>query len=190
MHAVHHWLMLSPQSYWMPGQSVPLESAGHLSSQVDLLCLMSRGTVPSLSQVSPCLVFDVFPHFLASRSALCHFLVFFFFFSFSAYLPLFSCTFILFPFILCFPFLSQPSKCFHSNFISSHIIFFCFSSLSSHHNYFCHHSGIGALFHPSYWSSHCCALQSSSPFCGHWADLFTQGTLPEPGPDAFILLGF
>lgn len=87
----------------MPGQSVPLESAGHLSSQVDLLCLMSRGTVPSLSQVSPCLVFDVFPHFLASRSALCHFLVFFFFSFPSLHIFLF-CLALLFFFLLFFAF--------------------------------------------------------------------------------------
>lgn len=46
VHAIHHCLTLSPQCYWVPGWSVPLESAGHLSSQVDLLCLMSRGIAP------------------------------------------------------------------------------------------------------------------------------------------------
>lgn len=62
VHAIHHCLILGPQCYWLPGRSVPLESAGHLSSWVDLLCLLSRGPVPSLTQASSCLPFDVFSH--------------------------------------------------------------------------------------------------------------------------------
>lgn len=63
VHAIHHCLTLSPQCYWVPGWSVPLESAGHLSSQVDLLCFVSRGIAPILSPISPCLLFDVLSHF-------------------------------------------------------------------------------------------------------------------------------
>lgn len=68
VHAIHHCWTLSPQCYWVPGWSVPLESAGHLSSQVDLLCLMSRGIAPiPLTDLPPS---PVWCHFSFSPLAL------------------------------------------------------------------------------------------------------------------------
>lgn len=173
----------------MPGWSVPLASADihhprdtHFTFRQEALC-------PCLSQVSLCLLFDVFSHCLPQPSALCPSLGPFFpsppyIFSFCLALLCFLFLFFTFPFS--YSLNVSTLIAFLSTF--SFLFIFSLSFLSS-----------VPFVSPLLWSplpSSCwnaclpCALKSFSLFRDHRADSFPQGTLPEPGPDACIFLGF
>lgn len=187
VNAIHHCFMLSPQCYWMPRWSVPLESVEHSSSQGDPLCLLSRSTGPRPhGGLCICRVSSL------SLLALQLFVLFWVLFSPSLYIFSFclglSCFVFLF-FTLLFS-LNILNVCSLISFLST----FPFPSSPSPHPLFSQLL-LSLLWH---WSplpfillkftlAH---LTGLCPRCGHSADPFPWGTLPEPLPDASILLGF
>lgn len=187
--AHHSSLQMSgPHCRWMLGQSVPLESTEHSSSQHHGLCFCQEAPRPPsrkppsdswlMSFLIPPLTLQLFVLFRVP---------FLSFLPFSSICLLFlscpSCFLFLFS---AFPSLTA-SYTFPFHLISSHIVISF--SLSSPHNHFCLPAALAPSLIFLLRFAPLCAL-ASLPHPGHPAASFPQGTLPELWPEASIFLGF